>query len=82
MIKKGISKRGYSRLRGMLYMVGMNAVRLDDGFRTSHNRYKEDSSSVKKSLSNIAHTLVRRSYGLLKSGRSYDLKYQLLQVHD
>jgi transposase len=74
MIKKGISKRGNSRLRGMLYMAAMNAVRLDDGFRASHNRYKEDGGSAKKSLTNIAHTLVRRSYGVLKSGRSYDPK--------
>jgi transposase len=74
MIKKGISKRGNSRLRGMLYMAAMNAVRLDDGFRSSHNRYKEDGGSAKKSLTNIAHTLVRRSYGVLKSGRSYDPK--------
>lgn len=78
-IKKGITKRGNSRFRGLLFMAAMNAVRYDRYFQSHHQRVKENGGNGKKSLSNIAHTLVRRCYGVLKSKRPYDPTIPLSQ---
>ncbi len=77
MIKKGITKRGSRRLRGLLHMAAMNAVQTDEYFQEKHKRTKENGGNGKKSLTNIAHTIARRSYGVLKSKKSYDPKIPL-----
>lgn len=79
MIKKGITKRGNSRFRGLLFMAAMNAVRNDSYFQSQHQRVKENGGNGKKSLSNIAHTLARRCYGVLRSKKPYDPTIPLSQ---
>jgi len=77
--KKGISKRGNPRLRGSLYMAAMNAVKRDEDLKKRHNRAKKNGKSAKKSLVNIAHTLVKRCYGVLKSMQPYNPAIPMLR---
>ena len=68
----GISKRGNSKLRGMLFMASMNAIKQDDDLGQKYELLKERKGNGRKALVAISHTLLRRCYGVLKSGMKYD----------
>ena len=70
--KKGMSKRGNGRLRGMLYMSGLVALRCDDDLKAYYESYIARSGSGKKRINALGHTLARRCYGVLKSGQPYN----------
>lgn len=78
--KLGISKRGNSRLRGLLYMAALTAIRYDSDLKRRFERLKQKKGSGKKTVVAIGHTLLRRSYGVLRSGRMYDCNIPLSQA--
>lgn len=71
-VQGGISKRGNGKLRGLLYMASMSAVRVDDDLKYKYERSKLSKGSAKKALVAISHLLLRRCYGVLKSGKFYN----------
>lgn len=69
--KFGITKRGNSKLRGNLYMAAMSAKRLDRDIGKFFTEKKERSNG-KSALVAVSHLLLRRAYGVLKSGKVYN----------
>lgn len=67
----GLNKRGDSKLRGLLYMAAITAIRVDPHLATKFGLKKERSNG-KKALVSISHLLLRRGYGVLKSGKMYN----------
>ncbi|MHA2249217.1 MAG: IS110 family RNA-guided transposase [Candidatus Kariarchaeaceae archaeon] len=70
--KGGISKRGNSKLRGMLFMASMHAIKQDPDLANKYQLLKEHKGNGRKALVAISHTLLRRGYGVLKSCKKYD----------
>ena len=71
-IKTGISKRGNSRLRGFLFMAAMAAIRVDADLKLKYEEAKRNKGNGKKALVAISHLLLRRCYGVLRSGKLYN----------
>ncbi|MCY3410142.1 MAG: IS110 family transposase [Candidatus Heimdallarchaeota archaeon] len=69
--KFGINKRGNPKLRGILYFAAINAIRLDPALRVKYE-LKRDKSNGRKALVAIGHLLLRRAYGVLKTGQLYN----------
>lgn len=70
--KKGMSKRGNSRLRGLLYMSGLVALKCDSDLKAYYESYVARSGSGKKGVNALGHRIARRCYGVLKSGQPYN----------
>ena len=69
--KFGLNKRGNSKLRGMLYMAALSAIRVDPDIAAKFKKKKERSNG-RKALVSIGHLLLRRGYGVLKTGKMYN----------
>ncbi len=67
----GLNKRGDSKLRGLLYMAAITAIRVDPDLAKKYG-LKKDRSNGKKALVSISHLLLRRGYGVLKTGKMYN----------
>lgn len=72
-IKGKISKRGDPRLRGLLYMAALSAIRKDEAI-ASYFQKKKDRSGGKNATVAVSHLLIRRAYGVLKTGKKYNPK--------
>ena len=70
-LKSGISKRGNSRLRGLLFMAAFSAIKTDAGIAEIYE-YKKERGGGKKATVSISHLLLRRCYGVLKTGKNYN----------
>lgn len=73
--KGGISKRGHSYLRSLLYMAAMTAKKGNATCRAMYDRLVAKGSSKRKALVAIAHKLLRQAFGVVKSGNPYDPNY-------
>ena len=71
-IKSGISKRGNPRLRGLLHMGVMTAIREDQDIKGKYDHLVASKGSKIKAMTAISHLLLRRCYGVLKSGKLYN----------
>ncbi|MCE7736987.1 MAG: IS110 family transposase [Candidatus Heimdallarchaeota archaeon] len=69
--KYGLNKRGNSKLRGLLYMAALSAIQQDHDIAKTYTR-KRERSSGKKAIVSIGHLLLRRGYGVLKTGKMYN----------
>jgi transposase len=69
--KGGISKRGNPTLRGQLFMAAFSAVRYDVSIAAYYESKKERGGGKLATVS-VAHLLLRRIYGVLKSGKKYN----------
>lgn len=67
----GLTKRGDSKLRGLLYMAALTAIRVDPDLANKYG-LKKGRSNAKKALVSMSHLLLRRCYGVLKSGKKYN----------
>ncbi|OLS21639.1 MAG: hypothetical protein HeimC2_32690 [Candidatus Heimdallarchaeota archaeon LC_2] len=77
--KLGISKRGNSKLRGLLYMAALSVIRYDETLKLGYQKYRDRSGSGKKGVVALSHMLLRRCYGVLKSGKCYDPRVPISQ---
>lgn len=71
----GISRRGRSRLRWVLYQAAMCMVKNNNEMKTYHQHYTtREKNPLKKmqSLMAIAGRIARIFYGILKNGTDYD----------
>ena len=71
----GISRRGRSRLRWVLYLAAMNMVKNNKEMKTYHWYYttrKKNPLKKIQSLMAIAGRIARIFYGILKNGTDYD----------
>ena len=71
----GISRRGRSRLRWVLYLAAMSMVKHNKEMRTYHRYYttrKKNPLKKIQSLMAIAGRIARIFYGILKNGTDYD----------
>ncbi len=67
----GLNKRGDPKLRGLMYMAAITAIRVDPDLAKKYGLKKERSNG-KKALVSISHLLLRRGYGVLKAGKMYN----------
>ena len=71
----GISRRGRSRLRWVLYLAAMSMVKNNKEMKTYHRYYttrKKNPLKKMQSLMAIAGRIARIFYGILKNGTDYD----------
>ena len=71
----GISRRGRSRLRWVLYLAAMSMVKHNKEMKTYHRYYttrKKNPLKKIQSLMAIAGRIARIFYGILKNGTDYD----------
>lgn len=71
----GISRRGRSRLRWVLYLAAMSMVKNNKEMKTYHRYYttrKKNPLKKIQSLMAIAGRIARIFYGILKNGTDYD----------
>ena len=71
----GISRRGRSRLRWVLYLAAMSMVKHNKEMKTYHRYYttrKKNPLKKMQSLMAIAGRIARIFYGILKNGTDYD----------
>ena len=71
----GISRRGRSRLRWVLYMAAMCMVKSNKEMKAYHQHYttrKKNPLKKMQSLMAIAGRIARIFYGILKNGTDYD----------
>ncbi len=71
----GISRRGRSRLRWVLYLAAMSMVKNNKELKTYHKHYttrKKNPLKKMQSLMAIAGRIARIFYGILKNGKDYD----------
>lgn len=69
--KYGISKRGNSKLRGLLYMAARIAIGNDPAIKVYYEA-KKNRKGGKYGFSSVSHLLLRRCYGVLRSGKMYN----------
>ena len=73
--KPGISRRGRSRLRWVLFQLAMTTVKSNNEMKAYHQYYttrKENPLKKMQSLMAIAGKMTRIFYGILKNGTEYD----------
>lgn len=70
--KGGISKRGHSYIRKVLYMAAMTAKACNPFCKAMFERLVEKGVCKRKALVAVAHKLLRQAYGVVKSGHAFD----------
>lgn len=73
--KPGISRRGRSRLRCVLFQLAMTTVKSNNEMKAYHQYYttrKENPLKKMQSLMAIAGKMTRIFYGILKNGTEYN----------
>jgi transposase len=78
--KTMLCKMGHSRLRKLLYMPAMNAMRFNPAASALAVRLREAGKPGKLILGAIMRKLVHWIYGVLKSGQPFDLKLALAKA--
>ena len=80
----GISRRGRKRLRNVLYLGALSAVRCNAEMRELHHHFtNREQNPLKKmqSLMAVAAKLIRVFFGIMKSGQAYDPERLLRDIH-
>lgn len=72
-----LCKMGHRRLRKMLYMPAMNAMRFNPAAKALADRLRESGKPGKLILGAIMRKLVHWIYGVLKSGQAFDVNLAL-----
>lgn len=78
--KTMLCKMGHSRLRKLLYMPAMNAMRSNPAAKALAERLREAGKPGKLILGAIMRKLVHWIYGVLKSGRAFDVNLALARA--
>lgn len=75
-----LCKMGHRRLRKMLYMPAMNALRFNPAAKALAERLRESGKPGKLILGAIMRKLVHWIYGVLKSGQAFDVNLALAKT--
>ena len=75
-----LSKLGHKRLRKMLYMPALSALRCNEGAKALHNRLKSRGKNGKLIVGAVMRKLVHWAWGVLKSGEPFDEKKALARA--
>lgn len=70
--KGGISKRGHSYIRKLLYMAAMTAKASNPFCKAMFDRLVEKGVCKRKALVAVAHKLLRQAFGVVKSKKDFD----------
>ena len=73
--KSSLSKMGNKRLRKALYMPALTAVRFNPLMKDLYERLLQKGKSKKVALCAVMRKLLVLSYGVLKSGKTFDCCY-------
>lgn len=73
-----MSKKGRKALRPVLYMCGLAAYNWDPMMRQLYKRYREMGKCHDFAIGVLMHKLLRIIYGVLKSGKPYDVTIDAL----
>jgi len=74
--KPRLCKTGNTRLRKALYMPALVSIRYNPLMITFYNRLKEKGKNGKVIVCAVMRKLVHIIFGILKSGKKYDLNYK------
>lgn len=69
-----MSKRGRSTIRGVLYNCARSAVQHDPNMTEIFARQRSRGKTYNQAIGVVMHKLLRTIWGVLKSGKAYDLK--------
>ena len=72
-----LSKKGRGRIRSILYMTSLSAVRYNPLFKKLYARLRAKNMVHKKAMGAVMHKMLRVIYGVLKSGKPFD---QLIDI--
>lgn len=78
--KTRVCKLGHARLRKVLYMPAMSAMQVNSAARALYQRLKASGKSGKVALCAVMRKLIHWMYGVLKSGRPFDVKLALAKI--
>ncbi len=71
----GISKRGNSLIRKIIYMATLSAIMYNPLVKQKYDRLVESGKAKMVALIAAANKLLRIAFGVLKSGREFDVNY-------
>ena len=74
--KSRLSKMGHKRLRKSMYMPALVAIQYHPKMVEMYQRLQEKGKPKKVAIVAVMRKLLVLSYGVLKSGKKYDLNYQ------
>ncbi len=78
--KTVLCKMGHRRLRKLLYMPAMNAMRFNPAAKALATRLREAGKPGKLIIGAVMRKLVHWIYGVLKSGKAFDVKLALART--
>lgn len=68
---QGVSKRGSSHLRNILYQMAQGLVTWNEAFRAYYRRKKEQYGSHRKAMIAVVNKMVRVLYAILSRGEPF-----------
>jgi len=74
--KKGICKLGSGRLRSMLYMCALSAIKHNQGCKELYERLKAKGKNGKLALIAVCNKLLKQAFAIATKGTSYQANYQ------
>jgi transposase len=75
--KSSLSKLGHKRLRKSLYMPALVAIRYNPILKLVYERLVNNGKPKKVAIIAVMRKLLILSYGVLKSGKTFDINYQI-----
>jgi len=76
--KSSLSKLGHKRLRKSLYMPALSAIQYNPVLKAVYERLVNSGKAKKVALIAVMRKLLILSYGVLKSGKPFDINYQIV----
>lgn len=73
--KKGICKRGSSRLRNVLFMCSLSAIRHNGPCKELYERLRGNGKPGKVALIAVCNKLLKQAFSVAKKGELYDPQY-------
>jgi transposase len=71
----GMSKKGSSEIRGILYMVAKSAIVYNPHIKNIYNKHIDRGYNSRQTMGIIMHKILRIIYGMLKNDTPYDPEY-------
>lgn len=71
----GISKRGHSTIRSLLFMGALSALRFNPACKALYDRLKAKGKPGRVAQVAVAHKLLRIAFGVVKGGKPFDPNY-------
>jgi transposase len=71
-----MSKKGRGNIRAALYMTSLSAVRYNPLFKDVYARFRAKGMSHKQAAGVVMHKMLRVIYGVLKSGKAFDVEVE------